>query len=254
MLATKYQQTKSNNFLEDETKKKIINQFNFENLFLKVNLKKNNENKDNLFIKKEKERPSIIDAILKEILKEQENEIGEIKEVLIPGSEIINLNPILEVSKSICKIITPQGQGSGFLIKLFKRQEDFFCLMTNEHVITKNMIDNEDKINIHYNNEKVEKEIKLNPNERIIEIFTYIDIDLSVVEILFKDNISKEFFLLPSIPYMENFDKLKNQSITIIQYPGGNFGLSYGKIENIENYKFSHSASTQKGSSGSPIF
>lgn len=126
--------------------------------------------------------------------------------------------------------------------------------MTNEHVITKNMIDNEAIINIYYNNEKIKREIKLNTNERIIEIFTYIDIDLSVVEILLKDNISTEFFLLPSIPYMKHFNKLKNQSISIIQYPRGKFGFSNGKIVKIENYQFSYLASTEDGSSGSPIF
>ena len=80
--------------------------------------------------------------------------------------------------------------------------------MTNEHVVTKNMIENENTIKVYYDNEKKNVKIKLNPNERIIEIFTYLDIDLSVVEILFKDGISTQFFLLPSIDYKNNYDEL----------------------------------------------
>ena len=64
--------------------------------------------------------------------------------------------------------------------------------MTNEHVVTKSMIENENTIKVYYDNEKKKIEIKLNPNERIIEIFTYLDIDLSVVEILFKDGTNKD--------------------------------------------------------------
>ena len=191
--------------------------------------------------------------LLNSIFIDPEIKDGDINEMYIPHSEIFNLNPILEASKSICKIITPEGQGSGFLIKLFKRNEDFFCLMTNEHVIKKFMIDKEDIINIYYNEEKSNIKISLNPNERIIEIFTHIGIDLSVVEILFTDLISTKFFLTPSIYYMENYAKLKYQNITIIQFPKGKFGFSNGKIEDIEIYKFSYSASTDYGSSGSPI-
>ncbi len=47
---------------------------------------------------------------------------------------------ILRLSKSICKIDTKEQMSSGFLIKFFKGEEDFFCLMTNEHIITKELI------------------------------------------------------------------------------------------------------------------
>ena len=126
--------------------------------------------------------------------------------------------------------------------------------MTNEHVVTKSMIENENTIKVYYDNEKKKIEIKLNPNERIIEIFTYLDIDLSVVEILFKDGISTQFFLLPSIDYKNNYDELINENIDIIQYPNGELSFSNGKIKKINGFEFSYSASTDYGSSGSPIF
>ena len=41
---------------------------------------------------------------------------------------------------------------SGFLIKLFKKQQEFFCLMTNEHVVTKEMIIKNKTIIFYYDN------------------------------------------------------------------------------------------------------
>ena len=43
-----------------------------------------------------------------------------------------------EVCNSICKIIYKNKFGTGFFIRLYKEWKELFCLMTNEHVITKN--------------------------------------------------------------------------------------------------------------------
>ena len=47
-------------------------------------------------------------------------------------------NPLKEIDitlyaviKSVCKIISNKNVGTGFLIKLYKNNEEFFCLMTN---------------------------------------------------------------------------------------------------------------------------
>ena len=69
-----------------------------------------------------------------------------INEGLQKNSPMIQLSSysILIPSKSICKIEYKIGTSinlsSGFLIKFFKGEKDFFCLMTNEHVITKELI------------------------------------------------------------------------------------------------------------------
>ena len=102
---------------------------------------------------------------------------------------------LLKTSSSICKIKTQDNVSSGFLIKFFKGEEDFFCLLTNEHVITKELIKGKKLISVYYNNESKLKEIRLNPEERYIKEFTEeINIDATVIEILPKDNISKDFF------------------------------------------------------------
>ena len=75
-------------------------------------------------------------------------------EVLIKNSSI-NIIPstVPTIFKSLCKIECGNSISSGFLIKLFKRTKDFFCLMTNEHVITKEMIKKRRTITLYYDNE-----------------------------------------------------------------------------------------------------
>ena len=99
------------------------------------------------------------------------------------------------VSKSICKIFAKDKVSSGFLIKLFKRDQDFFCLITCEHVITTKMIEKRNTINMYYDNESKSREIKLNPDEKFIKAFTDFTMDATVVEILPKENISSDFFI-----------------------------------------------------------
>ena len=63
-------------------------------------------------------------------------------EEIIPGSEMHSVNSCLyEVCRSICKIIFPNKVGTAFFIKLFKNDKPLFTLMTNEHIITKDMIE-----------------------------------------------------------------------------------------------------------------
>ena len=146
---------------------------------------------------------------------------------------------IANATKSICKITTSNKLGSGFLIKLFKGSEEFFCLMTCEHVITRKMIKQRNKISFFYDSIEIKlKDIELNPDERFIKEFRNLenkddDIDVTIIEILSRDNIERSFFLSPEINYMYNWDSLGEEDITIIQYPKGDLSYSYGK--NNEN-------------------
>ena len=88
---------------------------------------------------------------------EQENKVNEKNEGFINGSNMIPLDPIIETVKSICKIKTLEYSVSGFFIKLEKREEDFLCLMTNEHIITKKMIEEKATIKVYYDNQKRKK-------------------------------------------------------------------------------------------------
>ena len=172
--------------------------------------------------------------------KEVETDISKLNKV---DKNLINVFP------SVCKIIFKNKIGSGFLLKLKKDNKDLFCLMTNEHVITKEMIDNNETINIYYNNENKKLIITLNSVERFIKYNKKYDI--TIIEILSKDNINEDYFLLP---YTDEINNLKNERIYIPQFPKGELSYSKGYIKEINEYELIYTASTNKGSSGSPIF
>ena len=75
--------------------------------------------------------------------KQPEKDESKINEGIIVGSSLIQFPPpaVFNPSKSICKIVIPTKTFSGFFIKFFKGEGDFFCLMTNEHMITKELIE-----------------------------------------------------------------------------------------------------------------
>ena len=182
-----------------------------------------------------------------------------INEKIIRNKEIIPIDKefdirLIDVYKSICKITyeiekNKIENGSGFLIKLPKDGEEIYCLMTNHHVITKEMICSKKTFKVEYEFRKKSISIKLDPNgKRFIKSDK--TLDFTIIEV--DDLIGKEYFLSPDTKNIN----YQNKDIYIIQYPGGDkLGLSEGKIIRINNYnELVHDASTQSGSSGSPIF
>ena len=80
--------------------------------------------------------------------------------------KIIDLH-LVEVCKSICKITCKNKFGTGFFIKLHIDDKKLFCLMTNHHVVTKEMIDSNDVIDVRYNLEKDLEKIKLDKKKEL---------------------------------------------------------------------------------------
>ena len=176
------------------------------------------------------------------------------------NSSIIPIKFFYDEFKYICKIeININNQlkfGSGFFLKLEKNNKSLYCLMSNEHIISSDIINQNGKIKIIYNNEKSVTQIKLT-KDRFIKDYKDIGIDATIVEILNKDKINKNYFKSPKLNN-NNYDykKLENKDIYIPQFPKGkNPHLSEGKLKKVnQNYfEFTHLASTKSGSSGSPI-
>ena len=172
---------------------------------------------------------------------------------------------IAVAAKSLCYIKTPYKRASGFLIKFMTNYKDFYCLMTNEHVVGKEMVKNNARIKFCFDNKKEARKITLGKGNRCIKHFKNdLTIDATVIEILPEDNIPNDYFLIADSYYMNknNFEKLKGNEITILQYPSEIYKdakYSTGKLieifgDNENKYEFSHLASTLHGSSGSPIF
>ena len=150
---------------------------------------------------------------------------------------------------SICKIQTKKNLGTGFLIKLYQRGQELFGLLTNEHVVQKEIVEKNESITISYNLEKNYININLNKSERFIEC--YKSLDITVIEIRPQDKIEEKYFLLPNLETNEFI----NKEIYIPQFAGGLLCSSEGMIMNIDKgFEIIHSAGTDNGSSGSPIF
>ena len=168
---------------------------------------------------------------------------------------------IAYVSKSLCFIDDQKNFGSGFLLKLFRGDQKFDCLITCEHIVKREMIKNRKTINFFYDSMNAKTQsIKLDPDKRFIqdfirlyEIDKSLNIDATIIEILPEDNISDDYFLYIDEQYINNLESLKNQNISIIQYPKGDLNYAFGQITNIDVYQIFHTADTKKGSSGSPI-
>ena len=152
--------------------------------------------------------------------------------------------------KSICKISQLNQVSFGFLIKLFKKDKDFYCLMTNEHTITQEMIKKKEKITFYFDNEKIVKEIVLNPNERFIKDFRDMNINITVIEILSKDDIDKNYFLLPVIDYNSDYNKAINKEIILLQ----NLFCYNSKIKSVNKNEFTYIDNIKSNTSGIPIF
>ena len=99
------------------------------------------------------------------------NESNKIKECTSQSSSNLNEedSDFLEVSKSICKIKieTTNGtlKGTGFLLSFYIEKERFYCLISNEKVIKKELLNNNINIYISYDNELKSKIINLSNNK-----------------------------------------------------------------------------------------
>ena len=147
------------------------------------------------------------------------NDEYRIEEGLIKESELIKISessplPIKRKAKSLCKIETPYKSGSGFLIKLTKNDDDFFCLVTNEHIVCKELIEKKEKITFYYGFKPKYREIILDKEKRCIEHFKKdLKIDATVIEILPEDNILKDYFLQPDYFCMNFFCELEKRKL-----------------------------------------
>ena len=164
---------------------------------------------------------------------------------IVSSSPLERVDRILsKVSKSICKIQieTEKGskKGTGFLLAFNIEQEIFYCLISNEHVIKEKYLKENVEIYFSYDNEFRKAIINLNNEKRYMKSFKDMKLDITIVEILEEDNISKDYFLYPELEEKLN-EKIIDTSIFIPQYPGGNELMNAkGKIKHINKYEFTH--------------
>ena len=121
----------------------------------------------------------------------------------------VDVDTIIKVRKSICKIICPNIDGTGFFMI---SNTGLKWLLTNLHIITEDLINKEIKI-ILYNGSNVN--IKL--NKRYINF--YRKLDITVMEIKESDNIIKDIdFLEYDLSYVNGYDKYENIDAFSLQF------------------------------------
>ena len=178
-------------------------------------------------------------------------------EILFPDNQLIKIKKSYNIAQCTIKIILPDNSiGSGFFLKFERNNKLFYCLMTNQHVINPEIVKKKKEITIYYNNEQKSLTILLDDQDRIIVCFKEIlNIDVTLIEIIPKDQVDNFYFWTPKTNFsLSNYIR---QRIQIIQYPlGGYLSYSEGNIIGLDCdkiYYFYYNASTQPGSSGSPI-
>ena len=149
-----------------------------------------------------------------------------------------------DIDKCVCKIITKIKTGTGFFCDI--PQKSIKILITNNHVIDKTFLDNENKLNysITENNKEIFKEINLKKERYKL---TDEGLDFTIIEILKEDNVNN---------YLEINNTIynKNEQIISYRYPKGEkLKYSHGKIINIKDNYLIYDVGARGGSSGSPI-
>ena len=187
------------------------------------------------------------------------------------GTGIISIKDSNTLLKSIVRIEPNQEgrkRGTGFFAKIIHETDktEMNFLVTNEHIIKKDMVDNKNIIDIYfislYNPEKeLNRKIGLDENKRYIKYYPGQDIDFTIIQILKTDKISDERFLLPDLDYEKGNEFYKGKICYIAGYPlsekEGKIqeeSISIGKIINYgDGFDFEHDIDTVYCSSGSPI-
>ena len=169
------------------------------------------------------------------------------------GNKPIPLDICIKLRESICKIIIKNMEniilGSGFFMKISKSLKFLF---TNWHIINKELINDNNNIEIEiWNKEKM----KINLNQRYSKYFEKPK-DITIIEIKEEDKIYKDIkFLEYDSNYKEKGYKIyKGVDVFTLEHPsGGDVSSASGKILYIDNIEFVHNVPTDTGSSGCPI-
>ena len=101
--------------------------------------------------------------------------------------EIMKSKIFLEkIEKSICQVVKDKEYGIGFFckIKYPNKLNEIYCLITNNHIITKDMLINNKNIEIILNNKNIKISLDLSR-----KIWANIEIDFTCIELLKEDNI-----------------------------------------------------------------
>jgi V8-like Glu-specific endopeptidase len=161
----------------------------------------------------------------------------------------------LVASRAVCRILTPGGLGTGFLI-------DQFVLMTNNHVIPSSNVADQTKVEFNY-------QLALGSHAASAGTVRY---DLASDK-LFRTSIALDYTVVAirtsagagkppvsawgNVLLNPNADPVRNELVVIVQHPNGQpkqIALSANAVLQVKPPYLHYSTDTMPGSSGSPVF
>ncbi len=152
----------------------------------------------------------------------------------------------LELAAPVCRIVVPDGAGSGFLVA-----NDL--LLTNHHVLPDELTAGIAKVEFNY---QVNWAGDLEPVQRYTlnpgEFHTSQELDYSIVGV--RENPGDRFGF---IDLNKRGAPIINDFVTIIQHPLGGLkqiGLTDNKISAVFGHLLQYATDTEPGSSGAPVF
>ena len=171
----------------------------------------------------------------------------------LEGTKLI----LSQMENCICKIVNDDGRkGTGFFCKIPCSNENNLLnvLVTKNHVLNENDIENDKmiKLIIYNKNQNIEKKIKIDDSRKKMTIYDEEEgIDITIIEIKpNKDGVDNFLEIDEKILELECIRK----SIYLIHYPKDKILVSYGLINDIlDSKKINHYCNTEDGSSGGPI-
>ena len=188
----------------------------------------------------------------------------EIKTSLEPVS-LKGTEKILDQMKNcVCRILNNE-KGTGFFTKIPYKSKLLPVLITNNHVLGQNDIENKKTITLYLNNDNQKvKKIKMDENRLI---YTNEKLDITIIEIKEnEDELNNKYLELDDkiINFLKENEENKepgnmneiysSESIYVINYPGdADVVVSYGQSPKLNESEIKHKCCTKPGSSGSPI-
>ena len=163
---------------------------------------------------------------------------------------------LYQMENCICKIYSGKTKkGTGFFCKIPFKKDLLPVLMTNNHILNENDIENDKTIELSINNEV--KEIKID-NSRKKYTNSDNNIDITIIEIKPNKDGIENYLKLDEDDIFRNEKSIeldyRKKSIYILHYPKGKLNVSYGLVNDIiDNKKINHYCNTEDGSSGGPI-
>ena len=161
---------------------------------------------------------------------------------------------MVKFENCICKLKIKEGNGGTYATGFFCYipSKELRVLITNNHFINQDFLNNQKKLVIYIEEDEIEKEKIINLD---IDRFKFTDesLDATAIEILEEDLIDGYFQVDEEIIKDNEFI---NDSVFNLQFPeGGKFEASFGKITKSidKKNKFIYDARTNSCFSGSPI-